>query len=643
MTIDMEESCLAGDPPGGRLARPRPSAETCEYAGLGGSYEDPSLEPMSSRPPLVGAKRFGLTGLAVVVLAGVVLALGACASGDEDSSKGRAGRLMFSRFDEATHTFISTHTAQADGSDEEEISLPGPEGGGRWSRSGDEIAVMTLLPDDRVGTAIIEPDGTVVRTLEIADKSLNLVCKVWSPDDKRLACEGWDEADPSRNGIYTVRSSDGADLQRLTTTPQGVVDIPGDYSPDGAQFVFKRSADEQIGPLLIMDIPDGEPRPMSKAASKIPGVPGYGAEAGRPLAEHPDVAMVAFTGSTVTGKAIMAAAAQSNLKRVALELGGKSPIVVFDDGDLDAAASAIAWGVFYNSGETCHSPTRIIAERRTQDALVEKVGAVAKSLRQAHPLDPATQIGALIEKRHLGKVMGLIAKGREEGASLRLGGNRVLTELGGYYVEPTIFADARNDMTIAREEIFGPVLTFIPFDRDEEALAIANDTIYGLGAGIFTSDMTRAHRFSEDMQAGTVWINAYELSTSRHRSAVSSSRASAATARCTRSTNTWTSKRSGSASCRARCGQVAGFADTIMLRRASVARMAHERHKPCLEKRDTACHRYAWPYALLGTSGEIRLRYARPDPERGETKMAATRSVLDRHRYRSVIECLSKS
>ena len=130
---------------------------------------------------------------------------------------------------------------------------------------------MTLLPDERVGTAIIEPDGTVVRTLEIADKSLNLVCTVWSPDDKRLACEGWDEADPSRNGIYTVRSSDGEDLQRLTTTPEGVVDFPGDYSPDGAQFVFKRSADEENGPLMIMDLPDGEPRPVSKGGFEDPG------------------------------------------------------------------------------------------------------------------------------------------------------------------------------------------------------------------------------------------------------------------------------------------------------------------------------------------------------------------------------------
>lgn len=241
-------------------------------------------------------------------------------------------------------------------------------------------------------------------------------------------------------------------------------------------------------------------------------VPGFGAEAGRALAEHPDVAMIAFTGSTVTGKAIMAAAAQSNLKRVALELGGKSPVVVLDDGDLDAAANAIAWGIFYNSGETCHSPTRILAARKVQDELVAKIGAIAGSLKQNHPLDPATQIGALIEEKHMHKVLGLIDKGRSEGASLRMGGSRVLQDLGGFYVEPTIFADASNDMAIAREEIFGPVLTVIPFDRDDEAVAIANDTIYGLGAGVFTADMTRAHRFSEDIQAGTVWINGYDLS-----------------------------------------------------------------------------------------------------------------------------------
>ncbi|MGD9913037.1 MAG: aldehyde dehydrogenase [Rhizobiaceae bacterium] len=241
-------------------------------------------------------------------------------------------------------------------------------------------------------------------------------------------------------------------------------------------------------------------------------VPGYGHDAGAALASHQDVAMIAFTGSTVTGKRIMAAAAESNLKRVALELGGKSPVVVFEDADLDAAANAIAWGMFYNSGETCHAPSRILASAKIQDELIERIKGVTSGLRQDHPLDPATQIGALIEQKHLDKVMGYIARGREEGAALRLGGERALTDLGGYYVQPTIFANATNAMSIARDEIFGPVLTVIPFTDPHEAERVANDTIYGLAAAVFTSDMTRAHRLSRAIQAGTVWINAYDLS-----------------------------------------------------------------------------------------------------------------------------------
>ena len=173
------------------------------------------------------------------------------------------GRLMFDRFDEATHEFLSTHTVLPDGTGETELPLPGPEGGGRWARSGTLIAVMTILPDDRVGTAIIGADGTVDHVLEIPDETLNAVCVVWSPDDSRLACEAWDDTDPSRRGIYTVRSTDGGDLQRLTTAPNGMVDIPGDYSPDGMQFVFKRAADEADGSLMTVDVAGGEPRPLS--------------------------------------------------------------------------------------------------------------------------------------------------------------------------------------------------------------------------------------------------------------------------------------------------------------------------------------------------------------------------------------------
>ena len=174
------------------------------------------------------------------------------------------GRLMFSRFAESTHTFISTHIAEPDGSNETELPLPGPEGGGRWSRSGKEIAVMTVLPDERIGTAIISPEGTVDRVLEIPDESLNLPCTVWSPDDSRLACEGWDDKDPSRRGLYTVRASDGGDLRRLTKPPKGLGDLPGDFSPDGKQFVFKRAADEEPGPLMIVDVADGSLRRLTE-------------------------------------------------------------------------------------------------------------------------------------------------------------------------------------------------------------------------------------------------------------------------------------------------------------------------------------------------------------------------------------------
>ena len=177
-------------------------------------------------------------------------------------------------------------------------------------------------------------------------------------------------------------------------------------------------------------------------------VTGYGEETGKPLALHMDVDMIAFTGSTEVGKLIMGYAAQSNVKRVALELGGKSPLVVFADADLDAAASAVAWGCFYNSGETCHASTRLIVERSVQDALIEKIEAVTKSdITLAHPFEPSAQIGALIEEEHMDKVLGMVAAGEKEGARRAFGAERVLTETGGYYVSPGVFVDMTNDMS----------------------------------------------------------------------------------------------------------------------------------------------------------------------------------------------------
>jgi Tol biopolymer transport system component len=193
-------------------------------------------------------------------------------SNSAPTPEGLDGRLMFSRFDESTHTFLSTHLSSPDGSGEVELTLPGPEGGGRWSHSGKEIAVMTIMDDDRVGTAIIRPDGTVTRVLKLPDPSLNLVCTVWRPDDSRLACEGWDDNDPSRRGIYEVDAANGGRLARLTAPPKNAGDLPGDYTPDGRSLLFKRGGDEQEGTLMLLNLGgNAKPEPINDQVYEDPG------------------------------------------------------------------------------------------------------------------------------------------------------------------------------------------------------------------------------------------------------------------------------------------------------------------------------------------------------------------------------------
>ncbi|PQA87472.1 aldehyde dehydrogenase [Hyphococcus luteus] len=240
-------------------------------------------------------------------------------------------------------------------------------------------------------------------------------------------------------------------------------------------------------------------------------VPGEGAKAGKALALHMDVDGIVFTGSTAVGKLIMGYAAQSNLKRVALECGGKSPQIVMEDcPDFDAAADAAAWAVFYDQGQVCTAGTRLLVQNSIKDAFLKKVAAVAKDLAPGDPLDPDTKFGALVDETQMNTVLGYIRKGNEEGAQLVCGGERALGQSGGFYVEPTIFSGVDNKMTIAREEIFGPVISAIGFGDFDEAMTIANDTIYGLAAGIWTSNVNTAHRAARTLRAGNVWVNCWD-------------------------------------------------------------------------------------------------------------------------------------
>ncbi|KQX23560.1 MULTISPECIES: aldehyde dehydrogenase family protein [unclassified Sphingomonas] len=238
---------------------------------------------------------------------------------------------------------------------------------------------------------------------------------------------------------------------------------------------------------------------------------GFGETAGAALAAHLDVDKVAFTGSCETGQRIVQASA-GNLKRLTLELGGKSPDIVFADADLDAAVPGAAMAVFANSGQVCSAGSRLFVERQIYDEFVEKVGAFAKSLRVGNSLDPSTMIGPLVSQGQLERVTGYLEAGAREGARAVAGGSR-LTDgdlAKGYFVPPTLFADVDDDMTIAREEIFGPVISAIPFDDVEEVVKRANNTVFGLGSGVWTRDVKKAHKLAGLIRAGSVWVNCYQ-------------------------------------------------------------------------------------------------------------------------------------
>jgi acyl-CoA reductase-like NAD-dependent aldehyde dehydrogenase len=389
---------------------------------------------------------------------------------------------------------------------------------GEWGRMSpaDRAKVLWRVAD------LIERDADAIAQLEVLDMGKPLALA--RDDDMPMAAAhfryyaGW----TTKLEGETIPVSSGAYLNYTVREPLGVVGLIVPWNYPFMLACWKLAPALACGNACLLK--PAEQTPLTSlwlgrllAEAGVPDgavniLTGFGETAGAAITEHPDVAAVSFTGSTAVGREIVRASA-GNLKRTALELGGKSPNIVFADADLDAAVPGAAGGIFYNMGQDCAAGSRLFVQRGVYDEFVAGLAKEAEALRLGPGFDEGVDQGPLVSREQLDRVTGYLEIGAREGATVVTGGARAEGDGldAGYFVTPTIFGDATNDMAIAREEIFGPVVTVIPFEDVDDAVLAGNTTSYGLGAGIWTNDIKKAHRAAAALKAGSVWINCYNI------------------------------------------------------------------------------------------------------------------------------------